>query len=161
MQDSYRTNRQTGLFLLPIKSKQTNISHEVSGKVSGDKTLRINRNVFIRIQVWKPMLITLLYWKIVFFLETTLCNFFRTHPPSGLAVLSRYLGIGIIVMVFCLIVFLFVCFSDFVCFWIQKQLNIYLKRKKAWTLWLILWLQHTFSGVISSSGEWHGECSLF
>lgn len=51
MQDSYRTNRQTGLFLLPIKSKQTNISHEVSGKVSGDKTLRINRNVFIRIQV--------------------------------------------------------------------------------------------------------------
>lgn len=60
MRDGYRTNRLTGLFLLPIKSKQTNISHEGSGKESSDKTLK-NRNELIRIQIWKPMLIPLLH----------------------------------------------------------------------------------------------------
>jgi len=61
---------------LPIKSKQTNISHEGSGKGSDDKTLK-NRNEFIRIQIRKPMLISLLQQKSVcFFLETTLCKFF-------------------------------------------------------------------------------------
>lgn len=60
MQEGYRTNRLTGLFLLPIKSKQTNISYEGSGIRSGDKTLK-NRNEFIIIQLWKSMLITLLH----------------------------------------------------------------------------------------------------